>query len=173
MILGRLDARRAIPRPVAAAAVLALVGALVGGLVWALANGAHVVLRACLPGQGSLGGLGLRLALLRTSADCPEGALVLGGTSTRGALVLVSIAVPTLVGHLLAAACGLSASALLARAASGIGGLLGAALRSLPGAPRAPWVRAALAVGRDLAVPVTRVLAVRHPDRGPPACCAA
>lgn len=159
-------ARRGFPTsPLAAAAVLALVGAFAGR--------SQVMLHACLPGHGPLGWLGLRLALARSSVDCPEGTLALGGTGARSALVVVWIAAPTLLVHLLAAACGVSLSALLARAASGIGVLLGAVLRVLPGAPRAPWVRAAGVVGRDLAVAPTRVLAMRHPDRGPPVSSAA
>lgn len=162
MIPGRADGHRELPRPpLVAVAVVALVGV--------LAARAQLVLHACLPGEGPLGWLGLRLALLRTSVDCPEGSLALGGSTARSALVVVSIALPTLLVHLLAATCGVSLSALLARAASGIREVLGAGLRVLPGAPRAPWVRAALVVGRDLAMVPTRVLATRHPDRGPPA----
>jgi len=175
MIVGRVDTggfgarlplvRRPFARLPLAAAVLALAGGLGGELV----GRSQLMLHACLTGGGLLAWLGLRLALVRTSVDCPEGTLVLAGSTARGALVVASIAAPTLLVHLLAAACGVSLSALLTRAASGIRAVLRAVLRVFPDVPRASWERAALVVGRDLARAPTRVRATRYPNRGPPA----
>ena len=159
MIVGRVDVRRAVSWPPLAG--LALVGALIGP--------AQLAVHHCVAGAGPVGWLGLRLALLRTSADCPDGALAVGGSGAHGALVVVSVAVPTLLAHVLAVAGGLGLSALLAQAASGIRLVLRAVLHVLPGAPRVPWVRAALVAAREIAVVRTRALPVRHWDRGPPA----
>lgn len=159
MISGRVDARRAFPWPPLAAAAL----------VVALAGPAQLAWHSCMPGAGPLSWLGVRLALLSSSTDCPEGAFAVGGTSASGALVVVSVAVPTLLVHLVAVAGGVSLSALLARAAAGISLVLGAVLRALPRAPRVRWVRAAVVVGRSPVRPPGRVLTLGHPDRGPPA----
>jgi len=163
MIVGRIDARRAVPWPPLAAA--ALIGALAGP--------AQLLVHTCVPGAGSLGWLGLRLALLRSSVECPNGSLALGGTGAQGALVVISIAVPTLLAHLLALAGGVSLSAVLARAASEARRVLGAVLWVLPGAPRARRGPAALVAHRDLAEARAAELTGRHGSRGPPALFAA
>jgi len=155
--------RRAVPwSPLAA---LALLGALVGP--------AQLVLHHCVAGAGPVGWLGLRLALLRGSADCPDGALAVGGTGAHSALVVVSVALPTLVAHVLAVAGGVSLSALLSRAASGVRVVLRAVGFRLPGAPRAPWIAAVLVAGAALAGVPARIVTGRHGDRGPPVLLAA
>lgn len=167
MIVGRVDARRAIPWPPLAAVALTI------AVAGALAGPGRLVLHACVPGAGAPGWLGLRLALLRASVDCPDGFLAVGGTGASGALVVVSVAVPALLVHLLAVACGLSLSALLARTASGIAVVLGGVLRVLPGATHAPWTRPADVAYWALAWTPTRVPVGRHPDRGPPRAASA
>lgn len=164
MVEARVEARRAVPRAPLAGALLGVLA-----LAVALTGPAQVVLHSCVPGEGRLGWLGLRMALLRTSVDCPDGTLAWGGSGADSAIVVISVAVPTLAVHALAVASGVSVSALLARAAAGIRVVLGAVLRALPAAPRAPWVRATLVVGRDQAQVSTRELTGRHLDRGPPA----
>jgi hypothetical protein len=161
--------RRSSLPPLAVGAVLALVS----GLGAVFVSQTQFALHACLPGEGPVGWLGLRLALLRASVDCPEGTLALGGSTSRSALVVVSVAVPTLLAHLLAAACGLSLSALAARAASGVREVLGAAWRVLPAAPRATTWRAARVVTARTVVVLRRAGDAAHPDRGPPAPVAA
>jgi hypothetical protein len=172
MTVSRLDVRPRL-RLRASLAVVTLL--MMSGLVAALADRAQFALHACLPGEGAVGGLGVRLALLHGSADCPQGTLALGGSGSRVAVVVVVVvvAVPTLAAHLLAAACGVSLSALLARAASGIRAVLGAVLRALPVAWRTPWVRAALVIAGDRAPARPRVLETADPDRAPPAPLAA
>jgi len=91
----------------------------------------------------------------------------------RRSLVVVSVALPTVLAHLVAAVCGVSLSALLARAASGIRVVIGAAWRVLPGAPRAPGVRSRRVIGRVLTGVLRRVGDTAHPDRGPPVLAAA
>ncbi len=170
MRVGRVDARRGSPLPpIAAAAVLAVAVALGAVAV----SRTQFALHACLPGEGPIGWLGLRLALLRGSVDCPEGTLALGGSASRSALVVVSVALPTLLVHLLAAVCGASLSALLARAASGIRAVIGAAWHGLPGTPRAPGVRVRRVIGAVRAGVLRRAGDLAHPDRGPPVPLAA
>ncbi|MGV8967107.1 MAG: hypothetical protein ACOH2F_12590 [Cellulomonas sp.] len=170
MRVGRIDVRRGFPLPpIAAAAGLAVAVAL--GSVFV--SRTQFALHACLPGEGPVGWLGLRLALLRGSVDCPDGMLALGGSASRSALVVVSVALPTLLVHLFAAVCGASLSALLARAASGIRAVIGAAWRGLPGAPRAPGVRVRRVIGSVRAGVLRRVGDLAHPDRGPPVLLAA
>ncbi|QTE29824.1 hypothetical protein [Pengzhenrongella sicca] len=158
MIAGRVGARRAIPWPPLAAV------ALVAALSWP----AQLVLHACLPGAGPVGWLGLRLALLSASADCPDGALAIGGTGTSGAIVIATVAVPTLLAHLLAVVGGVSLSAALSRAAAGVRAVLATVVRVLPDAPRARRVRAVAAGVVRLARPPRRAWTVGHLDRGPP-----
>lgn len=159
---------RALPPLVAAGTLASVVG-----LGAALAGPAQFALHSCLPGEGPVGWLGLRLALMRSSPDCPEGTLAVGGSAANSALVVFSVAMPTLLVHLLAAVCGVSLSALLARAASGIRRVLRSAWRVLPEVPRAPWVAAVGIAGRELDAVRRRIGDVAHPDRGPPALCAA
>ncbi|WP_407344618.1 hypothetical protein [Pengzhenrongella phosphoraccumulans] len=165
-----VDVRRGLPlRPI----VVAALGTLVVGLGAVVVTRTQFALHACLPGEGPVGWLGLRLALLRDSVDCPEGTLALGGSASRSALVVVSVALPTLLVHLVAAVCGASLSALLARAASGIRVVLRAAWRVLPGVPRAPGVRSRRVIGRVLVGVLRRAGDTAHPDRGPPVLLAA
>lgn len=166
----RVDVRggRAAPRLAVAGLLTLLVGL---GVV--LAGPARLALHACVPGQGPVGWLGLRLALLSGSSDCPEGTLALGGSTASSALVVASVAVPTLLLHLVAAICGVSLSAVLARAAAGVRAVFRAAWRVLPASPRGPWVAAFDVAGRDLDVVHRRVGDLAHPDRGPPVLAAA
>lgn len=170
MRVRRVDVRRGIPpSPIVAVAVLAAVA----GLAVALPGPIRLALHSCLPGEGPAGWLGLRLALLRSSVDCPDGTLALGGSTASSALVVASVALPTVLLHVLAAVCGVRLSALVARAASGLRRIFRAAWRVLPGSPRAPWVRACGVAARAPAVICRRVGDVVHPDRGPPALAAA
>ena len=170
MMVRRVDVRRGFPLPpIAAAAVLSIVV----GLGAVVVSRTQIALHACLPGEGPVGWLGLRLALLRGSIDCPEGTLALGGSASRSALVVFSVTLPTVLVHLLAAVCGAGLSALLARAASGVRGMVGSAWRVLPGAPRAPGVRVRRVIGCVRAGVLRRAGDMAHPDRGPPVLLAA
>lgn len=83
---------------VTAAGVLLTLAALV------LVQG-RVALHSCLP-AGEFAPFGLQLALLRDAAQCPAGTYGLGSTST-GAVLVLSIGLPALAAHLVLAACGL------------------------------------------------------------------
>ncbi|MGN8245072.1 hypothetical protein ACTHAM_002185 [Cellulomonas soli] len=97
-------------RPAALVGGLALVAAVAAG---AVAQG-RLLLHGCLPGD-AFGTLGLRLALLRDAADCPAGTYGLGATS-RGAVLVLSVALPVLALHLVLAACGLGLLVVIRRA---------------------------------------------------------
>lgn len=119
---------RTVPAPlVAASAVLAVLAA---GVV-ALSRFGTVLVHQCVAAEGAAGTLGLRLALLRQDATCPSGSLAVGGDSRQVIGVLVMVALPVLVAHLVAAAAALG---LLARVRSGVR----TAVRALAGLVRRP-----------------------------------
>ena len=68
---------------------------------------AAVIIHQCLPGDGAAGWLGVRLALLRADAACPEGALALGADGRDVVGVTVMVALPVLLVHLAGAGLGL------------------------------------------------------------------
>ncbi|MBO9553019.1 hypothetical protein [Cellulomonas sp.] len=152
-----------VPHPVLAVPVVAL--CLVVGL--ALAAQGRVLLHQCLP-AGGLGPWGVGMAVLRDASECPEGSYALGSV-TSGAVVLLSVAVPVLVAHLLAAACGLGLSAAVVAALRAVPGLLRTLVRPVA-EPVALVVRRARAdVPDGPARPHARLLVVHLPVRGPPA----
>jgi len=145
--------------------------AALGGLVLftaAVAAQGRVILHDCVSSSGVFGSLGLRLAVLKDVADCPEGSYGLGGVS-RGAVLLLSVALPVLVGYALLTACGVGLSALLVRAALRARSMLLAVLpRLADDSPLAP-------VGSGAHVPVVRSPVLRArvlvgcvARRGPP-----
>jgi hypothetical protein len=131
----------------------------------------RVLLHDCVSG-GVFGSLGLRLAVLQDVADCPEGAYGLGGVS-RGAVVLLSVALPVLVGYLLLTACGVGLSALLVRAARQARTMLRAVLPRLASDASPVPVRhgSLVAVARP-SVPRARMLVGSIARRGPPTLAA-
>lgn len=72
----------------------------------------QVVLHQCVPGDGPLGVLGLRLALMRTSAACGDGSLAV----IPGGGVVASVALSTLLLHAVLIGGGLGLTGLLSRA---------------------------------------------------------
>lgn len=126
----------------------------------------QVVLHQCVPGDGPLGVLGLRLALLRTSAVCGDGSLAVG----PGGGVVASIALGTLLLHVTLLGGGLGLTGLLARAWRSARSAVLAALPAL-----LLHVRAVLVPGRPSLVvegvpaSLARPAIFRgHPRRGPP-----
>ncbi|GAA3794997.1 hypothetical protein CSO01_24380 [Cellulomonas soli] len=97
---------------------LALVAA-VGSV--AVAQG-RLLLHGCLP-VDAFGTFGLRFALLQDVADCPAGTYGLGA-APRGAVVLLSVALPILALHLVLAACGLGLLAVVRRGLQAIAQVL-------------------------------------------------
>lgn len=154
---------------VAAARLAPVVGLVVAGLMAAVAAQGRVLLHDCVAAGGVLGPLGLRLAVLRDAADCPDGSYGLGSMS-QGAVVLLSIAVPVAALYLLLTACGIGLAALLVRAARQVRLLLRRAVPGLRvGAQALPVVRRARLVASGVVAPWTeRVLAGGVGRRGPP-----
>lgn len=150
--------------PLAALGVLAVLTLVTA----AVAAQGRVVLHDCVSTGGAFGALGLHLAVLQDVADCPAGSYGLGGVS-RGAVLLLSVALPVLVGYLLATACGVGLSAVVVRAARQARALLRAVLPSLAAAVAPVPVRpgASIVVARP-SVPRARVLVGSIDRRGPP-----
>jgi hypothetical protein len=86
----------------------------------------------------------------------------------RGAVVLLSVALPVLVAHVLLAACGLSLSALVVRGVRVVAGLLGRWVR----VPRARALPVPGRLPRAVVPPVpvrpASLLLVARPHRAPP-----
>ncbi|EYR62114.1 hypothetical protein N866_11655 [Actinotalea ferrariae CF5-4] len=160
----RLSAR--LPARLSARVAAAWLALLAG--VTALGAHAPVLVHRCLPADGLTGGLGIRLALLRPDADCPSGTLAVGGEPGQVMGLLVLVAVPVVVAHLLsllAAAAVVAGAGVLVRA---VGAVLGAVLPTLPGRPRAVVDRPHAVVAtvvREVVRPVLDAAALR---RGPP-----
>ncbi|MBO3084997.1 hypothetical protein [Cellulomonas fengjieae] len=153
-----------------AAARLSLVVPLVlAGLAAVVAGQGRVLLHDCVSAGGALGPLGLRLAVLRDAADCPEGAYGLGPMS-QGAVVLLSVAVPVAALYLVLTACGIGLGALLVRAARQVRLLVGRALRGAlrPARPLPVDTRVRLVPRAFVASWTERVLLGSIARRGPP-----
>lgn len=153
------------PLPVVVGTVLALAAAVVAG---AFAQG-RLLLHGCLPAD-AFGTLGVRLALLRDAAECPAGTYGLGA-APRGAVVLLSVALPVLALHLVLAAFGLGLLTVVRRALRSLADVLRAVAHRRPPETPAP---AAIAVQRLMPAPVVRHLQARAgmltwSHRGPPA----
>lgn len=146
------------------APALTAVVALASG-VGLVAQQATVLVHQCVS-AGTVGRIGLTLALLRTDAACPAGTVgVDDGRRVVG--VVVAVALPVLLAHVAAALVGVGAVAWLHRALRGVL----AAVRVLPrGAaePALPVVAPRLPVEVPVHLPGARLLAGARWRRGPP-----
>ncbi|QGQ20335.1 hypothetical protein GC089_15485 [Cellulomonas sp. JZ18] len=156
----------------ARARALTLAGSLLALTPLLAAAEGRVLVHRCVVADGPAAALGLRLELLASAAHCPQDAYALGGTS-QGAVLLLSVAVPVLAGHLLLAAAGIGLGAVLHRAR----GVL-AALARAAGVRRVEPVTLPAAPHLRLTAPVLPVLVrddrglvLVRPRRGPPAAC--
>jgi hypothetical protein len=86
------------------------------GVASQLTRLAGLVVHQCVPDAG-LGWLGVRLALLRVDAVCPNGSLAVGGDQRQVLAVVFAVALPVLLGHLLLGCLGIGALAQLRRLA--------------------------------------------------------
>ncbi|MBX9247034.1 hypothetical protein ICW40_19775, partial [Actinotalea ferrariae] len=89
----------------------ALAAALVLGLaavVSALVGAGALLVHPCLPGDGVVGSLGVRLALLGPDAECPVGTLALDAGAPGAARLVVLVALPVLLAHVAATLAGVS-----------------------------------------------------------------
>lgn len=128
----------------------------------------RVVLHDCVSPGARFGSLGLNLAVLQDAADCPDGTYGLGGVS-RGAVLLLSVALPVLVGYVLLTACGVGLSALLVRTARQARTLLRSVFPHLRlDATQAPVEPVSLVADGRPSVPRPRVLVGSVALRGPP-----
>ena len=134
-----------------------------------LASHGRLVLHECLDADGYLAPLGVRLALLGGSADCPDGTVAMTPVARTGVMLVLGLAVPVILGHLLLALGGVGLTAVLARVAATTGLVLRAVLDRAPRAPHAVQARPRLVVvGPHLPDLLRRALASAHLRRGPP-----
>lgn len=101
---------RAVRVVTAAVLLLVVVGQVCAQLGAELSQRGLALTSGCLSDRLGLGWWGTHLAMVRTSADCPEGTFALGAEPGVAAAVVVSVAIPALLAHVAAAV--LSAGAL-------------------------------------------------------------
>jgi hypothetical protein len=162
--------RMTAPRPRARVGVPSRRAGLAVASVAVLALPGRIALHQCVSADGALGPLGLRLALLRNAADCPDGTVAFTPLARGGVVVLLSVAVPVLLFHLALGAGGLGLSAVLVRAVRSAAGVLAAAL---PRVPRATVgvvgrVRRFVAPVEVRSLRSIAAVLAAHPHRGPP-----
>ncbi len=162
MTAGALRARRPGAALPAALAVLALLGA---GATVLLQQGALMV-HQCIA-AGSLGRFGVSLSLLRDNAACPAGSYGVGeGQRVMG--VVVAIALPVLLTHLLGAGLGVGLVSHLNRLVRAAVDVV-RGLRPRPADAVAMPVAHAVAVDVPVVVPRARAVPGGPWWRGPPA----
>ena len=134
----------------------------------AVASQGHVLLHRCVQAGGSWVDSALSLALLRDTAACPEGSLGLGALPS-GAIVVMSVALPVVAAWALAAALGVSLTAVVVRAARQVVGLVGRWVRLPRRGAALPVADRPLAALVTADVPATSWgLLVARPHRAPP-----
>ncbi len=141
----------------------AALGAALVAVVAVLGAAGALLVHPCLPGDGLVGAVGLRLAVLGPDAECPVGTLGFAADGSQAARLVVLVALPVLVAHLAAALAGLSvlvaaralwrgvrsAVRVLARRLPVAAGVVSRVVRTLPAVPAGtPVVRPAVAVVR-------------------------
>jgi hypothetical protein len=126
-----------------------------------------LVVHQCVA-DGGFGWLGLRLALLRADAICPNGSLAVGGDQRQVLAVVIGVAGPVLLGHLVAACVGVGGLAHLRRLARGVLAVLTGVRTSLPDDVLLP-AGASVALGARYLRPTTRNAPLVPWWRGPPA----
>lgn len=128
----------------------------------------RVLLHQCVAADGPLAALGVRLAVLRSAAECPDGALGLGAAST-GAVLLLSLALPVVAVHVLLAACGLGLGVLARRGVAAVAALLASHLLPPPDVAGMPVAAAPSGTASGVVhVRRDRGHDPAHPRRGPP-----
>ena len=165
--LGAVAAAVRRARPTGAAGT-ALGAALAVASVVLVTQG-RVLLHQCVVADGPLASLGVRLALLRSAAECPDGTLGLGSAS-QGAVLLLSVTAPLVAAHLLLAACGLGLGTVVRRGVAVAVLLLQRLLPAVPGPGTVvlPARVAVPAVGASLPLRGVGGHDPARPRRGPP-----
>ena len=163
----------AVPRRLRVGAALLGALAAAGGLLLALAGGlAHhgtLLVHQCVPADPAVGRLGVGLALLRADGDCPTGALALGGDGRHVMGVVVLVALPVLLTHLLALATGLGLLARLRVLVAAMLAVLGWVPRQAPASPSLLVLRVRGAVVGARRRAAGRLVLAAPWRRGPPA----
>ena len=159
-----------------AMAVVLMVGPVILGSRALSAMGVALA-HQCVPGQGPFAWLGMRMALVRASYDCPEQMVALGGAPEDVGLVIATIALPILllhgVGFVVGVGLASASSRWFGRCAQLAVGRLSSLVRALIGNPsdvcvRAPADISALTTGRARPAPRLRALVMAPALRGPP-----
>lgn len=161
-----MRARRRSLRAAARPALALVVGSLALLLGAAGTASSRLVVHSCIAADGAVGILGMRLAVLRRAADCPDGSLGLSRTGT-GAVLMLSIAVPLVVAFAALALVGLSVLTLLTRVTQALRHLLRPLAAALP-APLALPERRPAAPAPATDPPLRRELVASIARRGPP-----
>lgn len=164
--------RSLLPALMGGVAVLVLLARVAGTVVTHLEQRGFALAHQCLPDGGSFAWLGMHLAVVRTSADCPAGTVALGGRPDDVAAVIAAIALPVLVWHLLGGFAGVGLAAYLSRAFARWAGLV----RSLWSLIRGVAERQVVLIGGrqrlisrgGQSVPRHLALALAPVRRGPP-----
>lgn len=138
-------------------------------LVLIVRQHAAVIVHQCLPGDGVAGWLGVRLALLRADAACPEGALALGADGRDVVGVTVMVALPVLLLHLAGAGLGLSLLRAFALTVRGAVGLMARSWLRLPIRTATIEPAGPTPVATEPRVPARDVVGRAPWRRGPPA----
>jgi len=140
----------------------------VGSAVAPLVRSGALVFHPCVPGDGPLGWLGLRLAILRPDAACPSGTLTVEGRTGGTVGLLVIVTLPLVATHLASLAAGMGLVALLHAALRAVCLLLARAVRRPLASPsvQTPSPHVALVATPTVAV-IRRDLASPR-RRGPP-----
>lgn len=148
--------------------VLGALGTVLAVAAVVIGTQGRVLLHQCVAADGPFAALGLRMTVLRSAVECPEGTFGLGAAS-QGAVLLLSVALPVVAAHLLLATCGLGLGVVVRRAVVTAAAVL--ASRLVPAAVVAvPPVPHRAAPPPDVAVCVRhdRGHDPAHPRRGPP-----
>ncbi|NTW40832.1 MAG: hypothetical protein HGA44_13280 [Cellulomonadaceae bacterium] len=164
MIRGRAIRSRHVAALVAG--VVAVIGG--AGAAAALARHGALLVHQCLPGDGTAGFLGLRLALLRVDSACPGATLAVGGDTRQVAGVVVLVALPVLLVHLVALAAGVGVLARLRQLVRSVATVLRGAVRTRPAAALVMVRRVRAAVESAHPTPRGRVSVESPWRRGPP-----
>jgi len=127
--------RRAAMSVARALGALGAIGLVAGALQLLTQRGALMVHQCVGVGDGAAGWLGLRFALLRQDAACPSGSLAVGPDGRQALAVVVVVALPVLVAHLVAATVGVG---LAERVRQIVGAALRLLVRPLRGRPGRP-----------------------------------
>jgi len=161
----------AAPRRLPGAAVLAVVVAavaLAASLTGGLARNGALLVHQCVPADPAVGRLGVGLALLRPEADCPTGTLAVGGDGRHVMGVVVLVALPVLLTHLLALGTGLGLVARLRVLVRATAAVLGWVARPVPTSPTLLVRRLRSAVVAARRSPAVRPDLAAPWRRGPP-----